>query len=1148
MGAVDLVIQVESPGAVSRGLQRIGRAGHQVGEPSRGKIFPKHRGDLVEAAVVAQRMHDGLIEAHPLPAQPARRAGPADRGHRRARRVDGRRPGRRWCAGRAGFAELTDEVLANVLDLLAGRYPSRGVRRAAAPHRVGPGRRAASGPGTAPQRLAVTSGGTIPDRGLFGVFLPDGTRVGELDEEMVYESRPGETFLLGASTWRIEDITFERVVVTPAPGPAGEDAVLARRPARPPARARPGARRVRPRGPRRCRPAAAEARLRDRPRPRRAGPPATCVALPRRAGRGRPASCPTTAPSWSSASATRSATGGCACSRPFGAQVHAPWAMALERRLIERYGMAVEMMWSDDGIVIRLPEAVDELPARRAADRPRRDRRAGRRRRCRSTALFASRFRECAARALLLPRRRPDRRTPLWQQRQRAADLLAVAAKYPSFPILLEASRECLHDVFDVPALREVLGRPAAAARSGWSASTRRRRRRSPRPCCSAGSPSTCTRATRRWPSGGPRRWPSTATCCASCSAPRSCASCIDAGVLADLELELQRLVDGRRARDADELHDLLRRLGDLHRRPSSTCASTEPGAAADVGRRSWSAERRAIARADRRRGALRRGRGRRPATATRSACAMPARPAGGVHRAGRRARSRSSSPATPAPTGRSSPTRSPRRFGIAGRAGRRRAASARGRGPGRCGASSGPTASSGSGATTTCCASCGGARSPRCAGRSSRSSRTALARFLPAWHGHRPAAGAASTALVEALGAAAGRAARRRRRSSATSCRPACPATEPADLDALCTARRGGVGRRRRARRHRRPGPPRASATRLAAARRRRPTTATGPTAPLHDALRGAPRGSGARRFWPDLPRPRAPARRPTPSCSPRCGTSCGPARSPTTRSRRCGPFVGGGRGASGRPAAPAGPAPAAGPGPGRLARLGPPAGAGRWSLVAPLLEPAPDADRGGPRPGAAAARALRRAHPRGRAGRGRRGRLRRRVPRAQGAGGAGPGAPGLLRGRARGRPVRPARRRRPAARRPRDARRRPDEPTSRRSCWPPPTRPSPTAPRWPGPTRPGRPARAAGALRRARRRRACWPGSTRGHHLVTFPRGRRSTIAGPTPSSHLVKDGRVRSLEVRKVDGEPAGRRPGAAAAGGRVRRRLPGLVLRG
>src|SRR5262245_17867494 len=557
MGAVDLVIQVESPGAVSRGLQRIGRAGHQVGEPSRGFIFPKHRGDLIEAAVVTRRMQDGLIEStrylrNPLDVLAQQivahlAVGPCS--------VDELAAMVRRCAC---FADLTEDLLVNVLDLLAGRYPSEEfgeLRPRIVWDRVGGQLRARDGA----RRLAVTSGGTIPDRGLFGVFLPDGTRVGELDEEMVYESRPGETFLLGASTWRTEDISFERVVGSPAPGQPGKMPFWhGDRPGRPLelGRALGGfLREVRE-----LPPAQAEERLR------------THYGLDE----------------WAAANVLlylaeqveaagvvpddrtlvverfRDEIGDwrvCMLS-PFGTPVHAPWAMAIERRLMERYELPVETMWSDDGIVIRLPEAADDLPINAllidpedidelvVSTLP-------------QTALFSARFRECPARALLLPRRRPDSRTPLWQQRQRAADLLAVAAKYPSFPILLEASRECLQDVFDVPALREVLGQLRSRQVRMVSVDTQK---------ASPFAQSLLFNwiATYMYEGDAPLAERRAAALALDRDLLRELLGAeelrelLDPGVLADLELELQCLADGRRARSADELHDVLRRLGDL--------------------------------------------------------------------------------------------------------------------------------------------------------------------------------------------------------------------------------------------------------------------------------------------------------------------------------------------------------------------------------------------------------------------------------------------------------------------------------------------------------------------------------------------------------------------------------------------------------
>ena len=301
--------------------------------------------------------------------------------------------------------------------------------------------------------MAVTNAGTIPDRGLYGVFLPDGTRVGELDEEMVYESRPGETFLLGASTWRIEDITFERVVVTPAPGEPGKMPFWhGDGPGRPIELGRALGAFVREIQDVDAN--AGEHRLVERHGldSLAAGNVLNYISDQREATGVVPDDRTIVVERF------RDEIGDwrvCILS-PFGAQVHAPWGMALRAQLAERWGMDVEMMWADDGIVIRLPESAEEvslddlaidpneIEERVVSELP-------------GSALFASRFRECAGRSLLLPRRRPDQRTPLWQQRQRSADLLRVAAKYPSFPILLEATRECLNDVFDVPALRSVL-------------------------------------------------------------------------------------------------------------------------------------------------------------------------------------------------------------------------------------------------------------------------------------------------------------------------------------------------------------------------------------------------------------------------------------------------------------------------------------------------------------------------------------------------------------------------------------------------------------------------------------------------------------------------------------------------------------------
>jgi ATP-dependent Lhr-like helicase len=555
MGAVDLVVQVASPGSVASGMQRIGRAGHQVGQASRGKIFPKHRADLLEAAVVVDRMHQGLIEETHYPRNPLDVL---------AQQIVAMCAMDDWEVAdlaavvrrSANFHELSDEVLGNVLDLLSGSYPSEefsDLRPRIVHDRVAGTLRGRAGA----QRLAVTNAGTIPDRGLFGVFLPDGTRVGELDEEMVYESRVGETFLLGASTWRIEDITFERVVVTPAPGQPGKMPFWhGDGPGRPLELGRAIGAFVR--------------EIREDPEP--------LVRLRERHGLDELAARNLLAYLDEQAAVAgavpddrtvvverfRDEIGDwrvCVLT-PFGAQVHAPWGMALQARLGEEWGVDVELMWSDDGIVLRLPEALDRLPVDELLFDPDEiDELVIAR--LPDTSMFASRFRECSARALLLPRRRPDQRTPLWQQRQRAADLLSVAAKYPSFPMLLEATRECVNDVFDVPALREVMR------------DLRSRRLRvvavdTPKASPFAQSLLFSWIAVYMYEGDAPIAERRAAALALDRDLLRDLLGAeelrelLSAEVLADVELELQRLDGRRRARDRDELHDLLRTLGPL--------------------------------------------------------------------------------------------------------------------------------------------------------------------------------------------------------------------------------------------------------------------------------------------------------------------------------------------------------------------------------------------------------------------------------------------------------------------------------------------------------------------------------------------------------------------------------------------------------
>ena len=558
MGAVDLVVQVESPGAVSRGLQRIGRAGHQVGEPSRGTIYPKHRGDLLEAAVVARRMIVGEIEHTRFLRNPLDVLAQQIVAHVAARGEVAVADVAAMVRRTATFAELSDELLRNTLEMLSGRYPSEEfaeLRPRLVWDRANDTLRARDGS----KRLAVTSGGTIPDRGLFGVFLPDGKRVGELDEEMVYESRPGETFLLGASTWRIEDITFERVTVTPAPGEPGKMPFWhGDRPGRPLELGRAVGAFVRELRSSTAEGAVAKLRgehaldelaasnllqyLDEQAEATGVVPDDRTVVVER----------------------FRDEIGDwriCILS-PFGTPVHAPWAMAIERRLADHYDVPVESMWGDDGIVLRLPEAADELPIEAISIEPD-DIEDIVVSALPQTALFSSRFRECAGRSLLLPRRRPDQRTPLWQQRQRAADLLAVAAKYPTFPVLLEASRECLQDVFDVPALKDVLGQLRSRAVRVVSVETSK-------PSPMAQSLLFNWIAAYMYEGDAPlaeRRAAALALdrdLLADLLGAEELRELLDPGVLADVELDVQHLSDGRRARTADELHDVLRRVGDL--------------------------------------------------------------------------------------------------------------------------------------------------------------------------------------------------------------------------------------------------------------------------------------------------------------------------------------------------------------------------------------------------------------------------------------------------------------------------------------------------------------------------------------------------------------------------------------------------------
>jgi ATP-dependent Lhr-like helicase len=451
MGAVDLVIQVESPKSVARGLQRIGRAGHNVGDTSIGRIFPKFRADLLECAVVVQRMRKGLIEPTVVPRNAldvlAQQivAIAATEGEEATVAVDDLFA---LVTRTHSYADLSRELLENVLDMLDGRYPSSDfgdLRPRIVWDRVAGTIRARKGS----RQLAVTNAGTIPDRGLYSVTLPDGRRVGELDEEMVYEARAGQTFMLGASTWRIEEIGRDRVIVTPAPGAPGAI----------PFWKGDGVGRPKELGL-----AIGEfsrwavdqdvATLEDGyDLDRRAATNLLAyLAEQQAATRVLPSDRTIVVERF------RDEIGDwrlCVLS-PFGGRVHAAWGLAIGRRIRERFGLESDAIWSDDGIIVHLPDA-DEPPGADLVLVEPDEAEEAVVAELATSALFGARFRENAARALLIPRAYPGRRTPLWQQRLKAQTLLEVARQYGDFPIILETYRECLRDVLDVPGLVELL-------------------------------------------------------------------------------------------------------------------------------------------------------------------------------------------------------------------------------------------------------------------------------------------------------------------------------------------------------------------------------------------------------------------------------------------------------------------------------------------------------------------------------------------------------------------------------------------------------------------------------------------------------------------------------------------------------------------
>jgi ATP-dependent Lhr-like helicase len=585
MGAVDLVLQVESPKSVTAGLQRIGRSGHGVGDTAKGRIFPKFRADLLECAVVAKRMRDGLIERTVVPRNPldvlaqqivamaASSDDPVavDELHALVTRT-------------YSYAELSRAQLENVLDMLDGRYPSEEfgeLRPRIVWDRVGGTIRARKGA----RALAITNAGTIPDRGLFSVNLPDGRRVGELDEEMVYEARPGQVFLLGASSWRIEDITRDRVVVTPAPGVPG--AV--------PFWKGDGVGRPRELGeaigafarwaveqdaPTLAHgydldPLAANnllAFLREQQDATRVVPSDRAIVVER----------------------FRDEIGDwrlCVLS-PYGGRVHAAWGLALSARIREQYGLESDAIWSDDGIIVHLPDADEPPGAELVMLEPDEleDAVVGE---LGGSALFGARFRENAGRALLIPRAYPGRRTPLWQQRLKSQTLLEVAKRYGQFPIVLETYRECLRDVLDVPGLHDLLRKLHARELSVIEVET-------PTASPFASSLLFDYVATYMYEGDAPNAERRAAALALDRDLLRELLGqeelrdLIDPGALESVEADLQRISERTRADSADALHDVLRRIGDLTL--DELRARAVPGADVLAWLEQLGAERRAIA------------------------------------------------------------------------------------------------------------------------------------------------------------------------------------------------------------------------------------------------------------------------------------------------------------------------------------------------------------------------------------------------------------------------------------------------------------------------------------------------------------------------------------------------------------------------
>jgi ATP-dependent Lhr-like helicase len=580
MGAIDLVVQVEAPPSVASGMQRIGRAGHQVGAPSTGVIIPKYRADLIACAAATRAMHEGHVESTAFLRNPldvlaqqvvAIVAQPPGAETKIVGEDDEQEgPGIGYqelfalVRGAAPFAGLSRTLFDGVLDMLSGRYPSDEFAELR-PRITWDRTRDWLTPRKGTKRIAILNAGTIPDRGMYGVFLAGErakpARVGELDEEMVFESKVGEVFVLGASAWRIEEIRQDRVLVSPAPGEAGKmpfwHGDRAGRPIEFGRRIGALVREVRevPRVAAISRlteehdlqPSAAENVLRylmDQELAANVVPDDRNVLVERvRDELGFWRVCVLT---------------------PFGSRVHTPWAMAATAKVRESAGPDVESMWTEDGFVLRFPDTEEPpsiepilLEPEEATDLVLRQLGA--------TAMFAAKFRESAGRALLLPKRRADGRSPLWVQRKRAYDLLSVASRYASFPILLETYRECMRDVFDMPALVEVL---RLIRKRELQVHTVNSTKASP----FAGALLFGYMANYLYDGDAPlaeRRAQALAIDqdqLRELMGDADLRELLDQGAIEETEEQLQCLVENARARSMDGVHDLLLRLGDLSR------------------------------------------------------------------------------------------------------------------------------------------------------------------------------------------------------------------------------------------------------------------------------------------------------------------------------------------------------------------------------------------------------------------------------------------------------------------------------------------------------------------------------------------------------------------------------------------------------